>query len=69
MQSLLDLGQQLFGVPNAPAMGALKITMQQFYRPDGDSTQRRGVLADVELPSITTYLERGRGRSRLCPAV
>lgn len=59
VQSLLDLGQQLLGAPNAPEMGALKITMQQFYRPDGDSTQRRGVLANVELPSITTYLDVG----------
>ena len=40
-------------------MGALKITMQQFYRPDGDSTQKRGVLADIELPSLTTHLDVG----------
>ena len=40
-------------------MGALKITMQQFYRPDGDSTQQRGVLADIELPSLTTHLDVG----------
>jgi carboxyl-terminal processing protease len=59
VQSLLDLGQLWLRVPNAPSMGALKITMQQFYRPDGDSTQQRGVLADVELPSITTYLDVG----------
>ena len=59
VQSLLDLGQMWFRMPNAPPMGALKITMQQFYRPDGDSTQRRGVSADVELPSITTYLDVG----------
>jgi len=59
VQSLLDLGQLWFRIPNAPSMGALKITMQQFYRPDGDSTQRRGVVADVELPSITTYLDVG----------
>ncbi|MGA2031403.1 MAG: carboxy terminal-processing peptidase [Thermoguttaceae bacterium] len=59
VQSLLDLGQQLFRMPNAPKMGALKITMQQFYRPDGDSTQKRGVLADVELPSLTTHLDVG----------
>ena len=59
VQSLLDLGQQLFRIPNAPPMGALKITMQQFYRPDGDSTQKRGVLADVELPSLTTHLDVG----------
>ncbi len=58
VQSLLDLGQRLFGrLPNAPQLGALKITEQQFYRPDGDSTQNRGVLADVELPSITSQLD------------
>ena len=47
VQSLLDLGSQLFRVPDPPNLGALKITMQQFYRPNGDSTQKRGVLADV----------------------
>lgn len=59
VQSLLDLGQQLFRVPNAEPMGALKITMQQFYRPAGDSTQKRGVVADIELPSLTTHLDVG----------
>ncbi|HWC90852.1 MAG TPA: carboxy terminal-processing peptidase, partial [Pirellulales bacterium] len=59
VQSLLDLGRQLFRVPNAPQLGALKITMQQFYRPNGDSTQNRGVLADVDLPSITSQLDVG----------
>jgi carboxyl-terminal processing protease len=60
VQSLLDLGQKIFrGLPNAPQLGALKITMQQFYRPDGDSTQSRGVLADVDLPSITSQLDVG----------
>ena len=59
VQSLLDLGQQLFRIPNAPRLGALKITMQQFYRPNGDSTQNRGVLVDVELPSLTTQLDIG----------
>ena len=59
VQSMMDLSQQLFGVPNGPKLGALKMTMQQFYRPDGDSTQRRGVLADIELPSVTSYWEVG----------
>jgi carboxyl-terminal processing protease len=35
----------------------LKLTIQQFYRPSGDSTQSRGVVSDIELPSITSYLE------------
>ncbi len=60
VQSLLDLGQRLFSrLPNAPSLGALKITEQQFYRPDGASTQNRGVLADVVLPSITAQLDIG----------
>ncbi len=59
VQSLLDLGRQLFRVPNAPQLGALKITMQQFYRPNGDSTQNRGVLADIDLPSLTSQLDIG----------
>lgn len=57
VQSLLDLGQQLFGLANSPKLGALKITMQQFYRPNGDSTQNRGVLADVPWPSLTNELK------------
>lgn len=59
VQSLLDLGRQLFRIPNAPQLGALKITMQQFYRPNGDSTQNRGVLADVDLPSLTSQYDVG----------
>ncbi len=60
VQSLHDLARELrFNYPGAPKMGALKITMQQFYRPNGDSTQNRGVLADVELPSLTTHWDVG----------
>ncbi|MGQ9505306.1 MAG: carboxy terminal-processing peptidase [Thermogutta sp.] len=57
VQSLIDLGQELFRLPNAPPLGALKLTIQQFYRPNGDSTQNRGVIADIELPSLTNHLE------------
>jgi len=60
VQSLMDLAPRLFGFTiNAQPMGALKITMQQFYRPAGDSTQKRGVLADVELPSLTAHFDAG----------
>ena len=58
VQSLIDLNQVLFRVPKPPNMyGALKITMQQFYRPNGDSTQKRGVLSDIVLPSITDKMD------------
>ena len=59
VQSMLDIGQELFRTPNSPSMGALKMTMQQFYRPSGDSTQHRGVVADIELPAITTHMDIG----------
>ncbi len=59
VQSLLDLGKQLIGGPHPPELGALKITMQQFFRPNGDSTQKRGVLSDIVLPSVTSYMDVG----------
>jgi len=61
VQSLLDLGSRMFQIPNAPNLGALKITMQQFYRPNGDSTQKRGVLADIVLPSISNHMDVSEG--------
>ncbi|MEN6449420.1 MAG: carboxy terminal-processing peptidase, partial [Thermoguttaceae bacterium] len=57
VQELKDVGHELLDIFNGPSLGALKITTQQFYRPDGDSTQKRGVVADIELPSLTDHLE------------
>ncbi|MCA8985609.1 MAG: carboxy terminal-processing peptidase [Planctomycetaceae bacterium] len=39
--------------------GALKLTIQQFYRVNGDSTQNRGVRSDVVLPSRIDHLDLG----------
>jgi len=61
VQQLMDVSRAYFNVPNATPMGALKITIQQFYRPNGDSTQNRGVVSDIELPSLTTHLDVGEG--------
>ncbi len=58
VQSLKDLGWEFLRDPSKN-FGALKITMQQFYRPNGDSTQNRGVLSDIELPSLSTYYDVG----------
>ena len=55
VQSLVDLGQQLLG--GAGEMGALKITIQQFYLPDGKSTQRQGVMSDIILPALTASFD------------
>jgi carboxyl-terminal processing protease len=58
VQTLMDIGQAVTGRRDAPNdFGALKITIQQFYRPNGDSTQLRGVLADIVLPSVTDKMD------------
>lgn len=54
VQVVLDLADQV-RVEDAK-LGALKLTIQQFYRVNGDSTQNRGVMADVTLPSLTDVL-------------
>ncbi len=60
VQSLVNLDQLLFKNYTSSSrntLGALKITMQQFYRPNGDSTQKRGVLSDLVLPSLTDKMD------------
>ena len=58
VQQLYNLGDMIFRIgANRPNLGALKMTIQQFYRPAGDSTQNRGVLADVVIPSLTDHLK------------
>ncbi len=39
--------------------GALKLTIQKFYRIAGGSTQGKGVIPDIHLPSITEVMEIG----------
>jgi carboxyl-terminal processing protease len=60
VQTLLDVGRQLFPrFDSSPQLGAIKVTIQQFYRPCGDSTQLEGVKSDIELPSFTSHLPIG----------
>jgi carboxyl-terminal processing protease len=56
VQQLEELGRVIAPV-NPPNYGALKMTIQQFYRPGGDSTQNRGVVSDIELPSQMSHWE------------
>ncbi|MFT3828078.1 MAG: carboxy terminal-processing peptidase [Opitutaceae bacterium] len=44
---------------NPPRSGATKITIQKFYLPNGASTQNRGVVSDIVLPSIEEFLPIG----------
>jgi carboxyl-terminal processing protease len=56
VQVLIELRQV---VPRPSAEGALKLTVQKFYRVAGGSTQLKGVLSDVRLPSVTDNAEFG----------
>ncbi len=42
--------------------GAAKLTTQKYYLPNGASTQKRGVIPDIALPSIDDFLEIGEAR-------
>jgi len=46
--------------------GALKVTIQKFYRISGGSTQKRGVIPDVILPSFRDALETGEESLEHC---
>jgi carboxyl-terminal processing protease len=54
VQKIIDLG----GDTDAK-LGALKLTIQQFYRVNGDSTQAHGVHSDVVIPSLTEEIATG----------
>lgn len=40
-------------------LGVLKLTIEQFFRVSGDSTQRHGVTPDILLPNPNGYIESG----------
>lgn len=65
VQNLMDVTNvpgQVFGRllrQKDETRGKLKLTIQQFYRVNGDSTQNRGVRSDVVLPSLIDHADLG----------
>jgi carboxyl-terminal processing protease len=57
VQSLLDLDD--YAPSDKPGMGQLKITMAQFFRVNGGSTQNMGVEPDIRFPSFGDPQEYG----------
>lgn len=47
----------LFGSKTPDDMGSVKLTLQKFYRINGDATQLKGVTPDVVLPDRLEYLK------------
>ncbi|MBA3882277.1 MAG: carboxy terminal-processing peptidase [Chthoniobacterales bacterium] len=62
VQTILEIGRfaSLLG-SRSQEDGALKLTIQKFYRVAGGSTQLHGVAADIVLPSLTDLPEYGEG--------
>ena len=60
VQTMLEIGRIMpfLGSGNNEA-GALKLTIQKFYRIAGGSTQLRGVESDVKLPSLFDHQDIG----------
>jgi carboxyl-terminal processing protease len=48
VQQMIDLNRY---IRESQKVGSLKITLQKFYRANGSSTQHRGVVPDIKLPS------------------
>ncbi|AHF76821.1 Carboxy-terminal protease [Sodalis praecaptivus] len=45
--------------PEWPALGSIQYTIQKFYRVNGGSTQRKGVVPDIIMPTGTETVETG----------
>lgn len=56
VQTLADLDRITGG---GIELGVLKLTIQQFFRVSGSSTQREGVTPDIMLPDPAGYIESG----------
>jgi carboxyl-terminal processing protease len=62
VQSIVSIGDHTRRRDKTKNRGALKLTIQQFYRANGDSTQINGVSPDVHLPSVRDYFDYGEGK-------
>jgi carboxyl-terminal processing protease len=59
VQNVMPVGPRFFQLVNPQERGALKLTINQFYRVNGDSTQNKGVPSDVVLPSLIDHMDLG----------
>ncbi len=61
VQAILDLNRNMpfLHLKKYEDLGALKVTIQKFYRISGDSTQEKGVEPDISLPDVLGYLQSG----------
>jgi carboxyl-terminal processing protease len=62
VQTVLEMKNLVPQLAHAPdKSGAAKFTVQKYYLPNGSSTQLKGIVPDIILPSIDEYLPIGEG--------
>jgi carboxyl-terminal processing protease len=59
VQQMIELSRAVPFLANGNEAGAVKLTIQKFYRVAGGSTQLRGVESDIVLPSVFDQPELG----------
>ncbi|MGF1678743.1 MAG: carboxy terminal-processing peptidase [Candidatus Methylacidiphilales bacterium] len=60
VQTVTEVGRFIAPMGSgSPDVGAVKLTIQKFYLPNGHSTQKRGVVPDIKLPSPHDYMQIG----------
>jgi carboxyl-terminal processing protease len=55
VQALINLDHD----GDKPVLGVVKLTIEQFFRVSGSSTQREGVTPDITLPNPNSYIKSG----------
>src|SRR6185295_1752495 len=58
VQAVLDLDRNVKGPPSDP-LGVYKVTVEEYFRVSGGSTQLKGIVPDVLLPDPTSFVESG----------
>ncbi len=61
VQTIIDLNENipLLHLRKYDDIGALKVTIQKFYRVNGSSTQYKGVEPDIVLPNLFEHIKSG----------
>ena len=64
VQSIIDFDEYVKGYYSMKPLGAIKLTIQKFYRINGGTTQLKGVIPDIVLPDSYAYMNVGEKESK-----
>ncbi len=65
VQNVLDMDRAVnFTFDDVKPLGALKLTIQKYYRINGGTPQLRGVQSDIVLPDNFTYIKYGEAEEK-----